>query len=97
MKSAHELESMRIYLKGVDRVGVATVLTNLGLEDSTSLLEEEIMDVVDLPLYKVKRMSIGDGTTSSTCTISSDEDSSNFLVPFTSAEEESTEERSGDL
>ncbi|KAK4495013.1 hypothetical protein PRZ48_013340 [Zasmidium cellare] len=45
MKSAHELESMRIYLKGVDRVGVATVLTNLGLEDSTSLLEEEIMDL----------------------------------------------------
>ncbi|KAF2170457.1 hypothetical protein M409DRAFT_19278 [Zasmidium cellare ATCC 36951] len=45
IKSAHELESMRIYLKGTDRVGVATVLTNLGLEDSTSLLEEEIMDL----------------------------------------------------
>lgn len=45
MKSAHELESMRIYLKGVDQVGVATVLTNLGLEDSTSFLEEEVLDL----------------------------------------------------
>lgn len=45
MKSAQELESMRIYLKGIDQVGVATVLTNLGLEDSTSLLEEEVLDL----------------------------------------------------
>lgn len=42
MKTAHQVEGIRTYLKGTDRVGLATVLTNLGLEDASSYLEEEI-------------------------------------------------------